>query len=101
MIFPPDLAILDCGVSDESMKAARQVFNSLRPIIGVSTDTTVENCSPASAKSYLLRNALRFCVLMVDAKTVKDVYESWPQGRGEYEDLLRTAADNVGKRNTF
>jgi len=77
------------------MKAARQVFNKLCFVLGVSTDTAAENCSPASAKSYLLRNALRFCVVMVDAKTVKDVYESWPQGRVEYEDLLRTAADSA------
>ena len=100
MIFPSDLAILDCGVSDESMKAVRQVFNSFRSTLGVSTDIAAEKCSPASAKSYLLSNTLRFCVLMVDAKTVKDVYESWPQIRAEYEDLLRTAANKVGKRDT-
>ena len=101
MIFPPELAILHCGVSDNDLKAVTQVFNDLRPLLGVSTDTAVESCSLTSAKSYLLRNSLRFCVLMVDAKTVKDVYERFPQGRVEYEDLLRTATHKVGKRNTF
>ena len=101
MIFPPELAILDCGVSDNDLKAVTQVFNDLRAMLGVSTDTAVESCSLTSAKSYLLRNSLRFCVLMVDAKTVKDVYERFPQRRVEYEDLLRTATHKVGKRNTF
>ena len=98
MIFPPDLAILGCDVSGESMRGVRRVFNDLRPMLGVATDTAVENFSPVSAKSYLLRNDLKFCVLMVDAKKVKDAYERLPQGRAEYEDLLRTAADKVGKR---
>ena len=101
MIFPPELAVLDCGVSDNDKKAVTQVFNDLRPMLGVFTDTAVENCSPTSAKSYLLRNPSRYCVLMVDAKTVKDVYERLPQGRVEYEDLLRTAANKVGKMDTF
>ena len=82
------------------MKAVRQVFNSLCSVLCVSTDIAAKKCSPAYAKSYLLDNALRFCVLMVDAITVKYHYESWPQGRAEYEDLLRTAA-NVGKGDTF
>lgn len=101
MIFPPELAILGCGVSYMSMKAVTQVINDLRPMLGVSSDTAVENFSPTSAKSYLLRNSFRFCVLMVDAKTVKDVYERLPQGRVEYEDLLRTAVNTVGKMDTF
>ena len=81
------------------MRGARQVFGDLRPVLGVSTDIAVERCSLASAKSFLLRlNDLKFCVLMVDAKTVKNVYERLPQGKVEYEDLLRTATDKVGKR---
>ena len=101
MISPPELAILDCGVSDNDKKAVTQVFNDLRPMLGVFTDTAVENCSPACAKTYLLRNPSRFCVLMFNAKTVKNVYERLPQGRAEYEDLLRTAANTVGKTDTF
>ena len=101
MIFPPDLAILGCGVSDESMKTVRRVFNEIRHVLNISTDTVVEKCSPISAKSYLLNNTLRFCALVVDGKTVKDVYERLAQGKAEYEDLLRTAANKVGKRDTF
>lgn len=101
MIFPSDLAILGCNVSDESMETVTRIFNDLRPVLDISTDTAVEKCSPASAKSYLLNNTLRFCVLVVDGKTVKDVYERLKLGRDEYEDLIRTAADKVGKRDTF
>ena len=100
MIFPPELAILHCGVSDNDLKAVTQVFNDLRPLLGVSTDTAVESCSLTSAKSYLLKNTLRFCVLVVDGKTVKDVYERSVSGRAEYDDLLRTAANKVGKRDS-
>ena len=95
------MVILDCGVSGESTKAVKRVFDVLRPVLDISTDTAVEKCSPASAKSYLLKNTLRFCVLVVDGITVKDVYERSAQERAQYEDLLRTAADKVGKRNTF
>jgi len=77
------------------MKAVKRVFNNLRSVLDISTDTAVEKCSPGSAKSYLLKNTLRFCVLVVDGKTVKDVYERLVQGRAEYEDLLRTAANKV------
>ena len=70
-------------------------------MLDISTDTVVEKCSPTSAKSYLLNNPLRFCALVVDGKTVKDVYERLAQGKAEYEDLLRTAANKVGKRDTF
>ena len=81
------------------MRGIRRVFSDLRPVLGVSTDIAVESCSPTSAKSFLLTlNDLKFCVLMVDAKTVKDVYERLPQGKVEYEDLLRTATYKVGKR---
>ena len=99
MIFPLDLVILDCGVSDESTKAVKRVFDVLRPVLDISTDTAVEKCSPASAKLYLVKNTPRFCVLVVDGNTVKDVYERSVQGRAEYEDLLRTAANKVGKRD--
>lgn len=83
------------------MEVVRRVFEGLRPVLNVSTDTAVENCSPTLAKSYLTRNPLRFCVLVVDAKTVKHVYEGLPQQRAEYEDLLRTAVDKVGEMNSF
>jgi len=93
------LAILDCGVSEESRRGVRRVLSDLRSVLGVSTDIKVERCSPASAKSFLLSlNDLKFCVLLVDAIRVKDVYERWPQGKVEYEDLLRTATYKVGKR---
>ena len=62
MIFPLDLVILDCGVSDESTKAVKRVFDVLRPVLDISTDNAIEKCSTASAKSYLVENALRLCV---------------------------------------
>ena len=79
------------------MKVVKGVFDVLRPVLDVSTDTAVEKCSPASSKSYLLKNTLRFCVLVVNGNTVKEVYERSAHGRAEYEDLLRTAANKVGQ----
>jgi len=40
-------------------------------------------------------------VLVVDAETIKDAYYKLPQRKVEYEDLLETAVDKVGKKEFF
>ena len=57
----------------------------------------VVNLSPAEAKRYLIRNQLKSCVLVMEAVAVKNACENLPQGIIEYEDLLETAANEVGK----
>lgn len=43
---PLDLVILDCGVSDEFMKAVKRVFDVLRPVLDISTDNAIESVQP-------------------------------------------------------
>ena len=92
-----DLAVIGCKVSHRSVAVVKQAFDNLRPSLNISADITVKNVSPTEARSYLLANSPRFCVLIVDADTVQDAYEELPIRRGEYELLLTTAANNVGK----
>ena len=91
------LVIIGCKVSHRSLEVVRQVFDTLRPSLNISTDITVKNLSPIEAVSYLLEKPPRFCVLVVDAATVKDAYKELPRRQEEYELLLKTAANNVGK----
>ena len=92
-----DLAIIGCKVSKRSVQVVKEVFDNLRPSLNISTDIVAKNVSFTEAKSYLLDNSPRFCVLVVDAATVQDAYEELPILREEYERLLTTAANNVGK----
>ena len=57
----------------------------------------VENLSPVEAKRYLIRNQPKSCALVMEAVAVKNACENLPQGITEYEDLLETAANEVGK----
>lgn len=95
-----DLAVLGCKVSAESMQAVRNVIEDIRPRLNLSRSPPVENFSPVDIKSYLTRNPLRFCVLVVDAVTLRNAYEHSPERKSELEELIRTAADKVGKNIT-
>ena len=95
--FSLDLAVIGCKVSHRSVEVVKQAFDNLRPSLNISADITVKNVSPTEARSYLLANSPRFCVLIVDADTVQDAYKELPIRREEFELLLTTAANNVGK----
>ena len=80
------------------MQSVLEVFEDrIRPKFNLSEYPQVENCSPTNVKRYLGKNLIRFCVLVVDAETVKDAYENLPKRKVEYEQLLKTAVDRVGK----
>ena len=80
----------------DSMQAVWQVFEDIRSKLKLAPNPPVKNCYPPDVKRYLTENHLKFCVLVVDAETVKDAYDK--QQELEYEDLLETAADKVGKK---
>ena len=83
------------------MEVVTRVFNDLRPALNISKEPILLNVSPLVAKSYLMENPPRFCVLVVDAATVQDAYKQLPERRAEYDDLFRTAADRVCKLVIF
>ena len=98
--FYPDLAVLGCNVSEESMEVVKKVIDDIRPRLNLSRNLPIENLSPVDARSYLTRNPVRFCVLVVDAVTLRIAQESSVERKRDLEDLIRTAADNVGKNIT-
>ena len=92
-----DLAILGCNVSENSTQAVRQLFRDIGPKLKLGYVPAVENYLPSEVRQYLITNHLKFCVLVVDAETVQDAYENLSPRKDEYEDLLKTAANLVGK----
>ena len=74
-----------------------QEIESIRPKLNIPSNPSVKNLSPVEAKEHLEKHSPRFCVLVVDGDTIKDTYENLFQRRDEYEDLLKTAVEKVGK----
>ena len=61
----------------------------------LSEDPTFENLEPDKVEQFLKENLLRFCVLVVDASTLK---ESFEKGKlEEYRRCFETAVHRVGK----
>ena len=78
------------------MQAVRRVIEDLGPRLNMSRTPPVKDSSPGDIKSYLMRNPIRFCVLVVDAETLRSACDYSPERKAELEDLLRTAAAEVG-----
>ena len=79
------------------MKTVLQVFEEMAPELNLAEHPLVDNLPVDGVKNYFTRDRpkFKFCVLVVDALTVKDAYES--QRQQKYEELLATVADEVGK----
>ena len=79
------------------MHSATRVFEEITPKLNLVEHPSVLNLPVDEVKNYLTRNHLKFkfCLLVLDAVAVKHAYESHSQQ--EYEELLATAADAVGK----
>ena len=95
-----DLAVLGCNVSAESMQLVEKVIEDISPRLNLSRNPSAKNSSPVDVTSYLMRNPVRFCVLVVDEGALRNAYESSSERRFELEELVRTAADKVGKNET-
>ena len=77
------------------MADVMNIFKKIGPRLHLSEDPVVENLQPMKVEQFLMVNQLKLCVLVVDASTVKDGYEN--QKSVEYQQLLETAMDKVGK----
>ena len=95
-----DLAVFGCNVLEKSMQVFKEVLGRLRSQLHISSQI-IENYSPVKVRSCLEEKAARICLLLVDAATVSDAYSYLPERRVEYEDLLKTAVDTVGKSVVF
>ena len=83
-------------MSEDSLRAVKQVLQDIAPTLNLSANPPVDNNSPDNIKQYLTEAHLKFCVLVVDDKTVKDACENLPQLKKEYRELLETAANRIG-----
>ena len=95
-----DLVVLGCNVSAETMQVVKSVIDHIRPRLNLPRCPPVENLSPVDIKSYLMGNPVRFCVLVVDEITLRKAYECSPERKVGLDELVKTAADNVGKNVT-
>lgn len=82
------------------MQLVGKVIKEIGPRLNLSRNPSVKNLSPDDIKWYLMRNPVRFCVLVVDEGTLRNAYECSPERKFELEELIRTAADKVGKNVT-
>ena len=82
------------------MRLVEKVIDDIRPSLNLLKSPYVENLSPADIKWYLMGNPVRFCVLVVDEVKLRSAYECEPERKLELEELIRTAADKVGKNVT-
>lgn len=78
------------------MEAVTKVIDDISTRLNLSRYPPIKNLSPVDMRSYLERNPVRFCVLVVDAVTLRNA-----ERKRDLEDLIRTAADNVGKNITY
>ena len=88
-----ELAILGCNVSKETIQAVTDIVLKLN----LPKNLPVANLPPVEVIRYLTNNHLKFSVLVVDSDTVKVAYTKLSERKTEYEELLKTAADKVGK----
>ena len=92
------MALLGCSVSQVAINAVEQALESIGPKLNLQALPRVINHSTVDqVKQYLERHSPQFCVLVVDGETVKHAYENLPAQKVEYEDLLKTAVERVGK----
>ena len=82
-------------MSEDSIQTVTRCFEEIAPKLNLAEHPSVANLPVDEVKNYLMRNHLKCCVLVVDAVSVKDAYES--QRQQNYEKLLATAANEVGK----
>ena len=89
-----DLSILGWNAKQEALSAVIQPIESYRDVLNLADDPDVHNGTVDDLISYLVKNPLKYCVLVVDAEKIKSVRE---EKRVDYVRLLQTAKENVGK----
>ena len=77
------------------MLTATRGFEEIAPKLNLVEHPSLENLPVDGVNNYLTRNYLKCCVLLVDVVPLKHAFESHRQQ--ECEELLATAADEVGK----
>ena len=89
------MAILGCNASPETMVDVREILERNVSSLRLSEDPTFENLEPDKVEQFLKENLLRFCVLVIDASTLKEGFEKVKLE--EYQRCFETALQRVGK----
>ena len=89
-----DLSVLGWNAEPDSLSAVTRLIETHRNVLNLEDEPDVRNAAVDDLISYLEKNPLKCCVLVVDAEKVKSVRE---ESGVAYVRLLQTAEKNVGK----
>ena len=93
-LFLSVLSVLGWNANRESLSAVIRTIERFRHVLNLADYPKIYNASIDELISYLEKNPLKYCVLVLDAEKVKSVREG---KRVDYVRLLQTAEENVGK----
>lgn len=88
--------MLGWNAKQESLLTVTRLFQRHRDKLKLADDPGVHNAAVDDLISYLEKNTLKYCVLVVDVEKIKSVREE--QG-SDYVRLLQTTEKYVGKKS--
>lgn len=98
LLFFSDIAVLGVSLTERSMENVKKAFLDIATKLNLSESLPMQNLqSVPKVKDYLMENHLRFCALVIDADRIKSDHEHQPEESRDYQQLLETAVNHVGK----
>lgn len=98
LLFFLDVAVLGVSLTERSMEDVKKAFLDIAPKLNLSESLPMQNLqSVPKVKDYLMKNHLRFCVLVISADRIKSDREHQPEESRDYRQLFEIVANHVGK----
>lgn len=98
LLFFLDVAVLGVSLTERSMEDVKNAFLDIAPKLNLSESLPMQNLqSVPKVKDYLMKNHLRFCVLVISADRIKSDREHQPEESRDYRQLFEIVANHVGK----
>ena len=98
LLFFLDVAVLGVSLTERSMDDVKKAFLDIAPKLNLSESLPMQNLqSVPKVKDYLMKNHLRFCVLVISADRIKSDREHQPEESRDYRQLFEIVANHVGK----
>lgn len=98
LLFFLDVAVLGVSLTERSMEDVKKAFLDIAPKLNLSESLPMQNLqSVPKVKDYLMKNHLRFCVLVISADRIKSDREHQPEESRDYRQLFEIVVNHVGK----
>lgn len=98
LLFFLDVAVRGVSLTERSMEDVKKAFLDIAPKLNLSESLPMQNLqSVPKVKDYLMKNHLRFCVLVISADRIKSDREHQPEESRDYRQLFEIVANHVGK----